>query len=153
MLFLTHLLFSLLLGTLSFKFFGLQPVLFVALVVLGGLLPDMDKANSKINNMLKITKPIAHMVRHRGIFHSIFLGALLAGLLAFYVNNVMGIALLIGYVGHLLIDGLNHAGVNLLHPIQKMHISGFIETGSLAEHIVTILIVVALLVSLKVVLF
>jgi membrane-bound metal-dependent hydrolase YbcI (DUF457 family) len=142
-----------LIASLLFTFFKIHPVLFFALVVFGGLIPDIDKTSSTINNTLKITKPIASVVRHRGIFHSIFIGAIAAGLIAYYVNNEMGIALLIGYFGHLIIDSLNHAGVNFIHPIQKMHISGFIETGSLAEHIITIILGVLFLIRIKFLIF
>jgi inner membrane protein len=153
MLFRTHLLFSLLTGTLVFGFFELNPFLFVGLVVLGGMLPDIDSRSSKINKIVKFTKPVAYVVKHRGIFHSIFIGSLFAGVIAFYVNNAMGIALLIGYMGHLLLDSLNYAGVNLIHPLQKMHISGFIETGTMAEHVITVILGVLFLISLKFVLF
>lgn len=153
MLFRTHLLFSLLIGTLALGFFKLNPFLFLGLVVLGGMLPDIDRSTSTINNILRVTKPIAHMVRHRGIFHSVFIGSLFAGLIAFYVNNEMGIALLMGYVGHLLLDGLNYAGVNLIHPLQKLHISGFIETGTITEHVITLILGVLFLIRLKFMLF
>jgi inner membrane protein len=153
MLFRTHLLFSLLIGTLVLGFFDINPFLFVALVVLGGMLPDIDSSSSKINKILKVTKPIAYVVKHRGIFHSIFIGSLFAGVIAFYVNNAMGIALLIGYLGHLLLDGLNYAGVNLIHPFQKLHISGFIETGTMTEHVITITLGILFLIRLKFMLF
>lgn len=153
MLFRTHALFSLLIAVFLFNYFDFNRYLFVALVVLGGMIPDIDKGSSKINNLLKITKPIAYVVRHRGMFHSLFLAILISGIVYAFVNQIAGIALFIGYLGHLLIDGLNHAGVNLIHPLKKLHISGFIETGSIAEHILTIFLAVMFLIRLKFLLF
>ena len=153
MLFRTHLLFSLLIGTLVFQYFDFNPYLFVALVVIGGMIPDIDKGSSKINNMLKVTKPISFVTRHRGFFHSLLFGVLIAAIVISYFNKPAGIALLIGFLSHILIDGLNHAGVNLIHPLQKLHISGPIETGSLSEHIITIIIAIFFLIRMKMLMF
>ena len=147
MLFRTHLLFSLLIGSMLFSFFDINPFLFVFFVVVGGMLPDIDKGSSKINNTLFVTKPIAFVTRHRGIFHSIFLALLVSGALAFY-NIYEGIALFIGYTSHLLIDSLNYAGVKWLHPIPVLHVKGFIETGSITEHILTVVLGISVLVRM-----
>ncbi|MBW2992415.1 metal-dependent hydrolase [Candidatus Woesearchaeota archaeon] len=152
MLFRTHALFALLIGTLIYQYFSFNPYFFVFLVFVGAVIPDIDKGTSKINNFLKITKPIAFVTRHRGIFHSLFFAVLISVLVHLY-NHVAGIALFIGYMSHVLLDGLNHAGVNLIHPLQKLHISGFIETGSWGEHILTVFLGVVFLLRLRVLLF
>lgn len=152
MLFRTHLFFSLLIGSLIFQYFEINPFFFVGLAVIGGMIPDIDKGSSKINNILKITKPIAFMTRHRGMFHSLFFAVLVSGPFMLY-SFTAGIALFIGYLGHMLIDSLNYAGIRWLHPIQKFHTKGFIETGSWGEHILTIFLAVVFLVRLKFLLF
>lgn len=153
MLFRTHALFSLLIGILVFSYFDMNVFLFLLLVVLGGMLPDIDKGSSKINNLLIITKPIALMTRHRGMFHSLFFAALIPGAFILYIDQTAGIALLIGYLGHLVIDGMNLAGINFIHPLQKLHIAGFIETGSWAEHMLAVVLGILFLVRINVLLF
>ena len=153
MLFRTHALFALLIGTAVFQYFSLNKFLFILLVIAGASIPDIDKGTSKINNTLKITKPISFMTRHRGIFHSIFSAILIPGAVFYYVNQTAGIALFIGYLSHILIDGLNYAGVNLIHPLQKLHISGFIETGSWQEHTLTIIFGILFIIRLRFLLF
>ena len=153
MLFRTHLIFSLLIGTLTFQYFNFNPYLFVALVALGGMIPDIDKTGSTINNTLKITKPITLITKHRGLFHSLFFGALISSLIIFYFNKPIGVALLIGFLSHILIDGLNEAGVNFIYPLQKLHLSGPIETGSVSEHILTIILTIFFLIRIKILFF
>ena len=63
------------------------------------------------------------------------------GLFWFFVNNVYGIALFIGFFSHLLIDALTKKGINFLHPFSKIRISGFITTGTMEELILLIIIV------------
>ena len=104
----------------------------------------MDCPNSKFNQKVKITKIIGYLFKHRGIFHSIFLAILLPGIIWLVIGPLYGVALFIGYMSHLLIDGLTLAGVNFLHPLTTLRIHGFIKTGGFLEKAVFVLIVVGI---------
>jgi len=123
--------------------------IFFSMVLLGSLLPDIDSPKSKIVNKFPwLLKPVSAVTKHRGVFHSLILAIPISALVFYFISKPYGIALFIGYFSHLLIDGLTQEGVNFLHPFSKLHLSGFIETGKLVEHIILIGIVVAILLKL-----
>jgi len=142
MMFRTHLPFSLLFGSLFLGFAGINTVLFFILVAAGSLIPDMDHKNSWINNRLKISKVLPYFTEHRGVMHSLILGF---GMLAFVwivFDKIYAVPLFIGFVSHILIDGLTPSGVNFLHPLGELHLRGFIDTGSWKESIIFLLILI-----------
>ena len=95
-----------------------------ALIALGALLPDIDHSSSTIGHNVK---PIAWLLPHRGITHSLLFAAI-----AFVIHP----SLAIGVASHILLDLLNPAGVELLWPFRKrlsiplisIKIDGLMET-------------------------
>ncbi|MFC1800682.1 metal-dependent hydrolase [Nanoarchaeota archaeon] len=149
MLWKTHLAFGLLAALITRSFVNTGNIfIFFALVLIGALLPDIDHPNSKINQKLKITKIFGYIFKHRGIFHTLFFALLLPGLIYFSVGKPYGTALFIGYLSHLLIDGLTVSGINFLHPIANLRISGFVETGTMAETMTFIVIIFAIIINI-----
>ena len=140
----THIAFALLSGLLLVDYFPAgNKILFLAFVLIGSSLPDIDNASSKIGQRLKpISTFIQLFLGHRGIFHSIFLAILMPGLVYFYFSKAYGIALFAGYISHLFIDALTKKGVNFLNPFLNLRMSGFIETGSILEFALFVLIAV-----------
>jgi inner membrane protein len=122
-----------------------EPIVFFILVMLGALLPDIDQPNSKLSNKVKpIAKVISKVSKHRGIFHSLFFALLLPGLVYYFVGSSYGIALFIGYLSHLIIDGFTKEGINFLQPFGKLHLSGFIGTGTFGELVFLVVIIAAI---------
>lgn len=155
MRFKTHVIFGLLCGLFLFQYFAFSvfdKVIFFVLVFFGSVFPDVDANNSWFNRTFMISRVVSLFTVHRGIFHSLILAAPLSGLL-FLWSHVFGIAFFVGYLSHLFIDGLTIAGVNLIHPLSRIHLSGFIETGSVAEAILFVFLVVVVLLRVKVVFF
>ena len=143
----THLAFGLLTGLL---FMNIVPTgsifIFFGLVLLGSILPDIDQPNSMIVNKVPwLLKPISMLTSHRGVFHSLIGAVLISGVIYYFISQVYGFALFIGYTSHLFIDGFTKMGVNFLHPVSKLHLSGFIETGKILEHVVLIVLIVLIL--------
>jgi len=139
----THIAFGILFGILALSFYSPNNIwAYFVLVVLGVLLPDIDHPNSKINNTVKVTKVVPMLFRHRGFFHSIFPAFAILILFKLFSTMDYGVALFIGYFAHLFSDGMTLAGVNLLHPVAKLHLRGFIETGSKTETLVFFIVVV-----------
>lgn len=133
----THLAFGLLAGLSLFPFFSIKWYLFFPLVLFAALLPDADHPESKIGKKLGIfSKIINFFLGHRGITHSIWIPLVLGIVLTIFFGPQFGIPVFIGYLSHVLSDGLTKQGINLLHPITKLHISGFIQTGSAGEWVV-----------------
>lgn len=138
MLFYTHLIFGFLTALLTYKYIPMNKYLFFMIVLFASILPDIDDENSKINNKLKLTKIFAVVFRHRTIFHSLIAPLVLFLLIDLFFGFNYGIALFIGYLSHLFIDGFTKAGINFLHPILTLKMHGFIETGSLGEKLLAI---------------
>ena len=137
MMYHTHFAFGLLFALLSLFF--IHPsnrYIFIAIVVFSSLLPDLDHKSSFINNKLRIFKPFTYFIKHRGILHSIWIPLALWLIIDFGFNSRYGSAVFIGYLSHLFADGLTKMGINMVHPLKQLRIQGFIETGSVLEHLV-----------------
>lgn len=133
----THLAIGVLAGLVFMPFYHHNLILYFVLVLVGALLPDIDHEGSKINKMLPVTKWVARFFEHRGFFHSIFPPLIIFLALYFFTGwSFAGVALAVGYVSHLLSDGLTKMGVNFLHPVANLRLGGFIETGTIWEHVV-----------------
>ena len=131
----THLVFALLTGLLTFKYFNLNPFLFIVIVSLTSFLPDIDHPKSKIGRKIKVLSyPINFIFGHRGFFHSIFVALGLSFAILYIFGNYY-IPFLIGFVSHLLGDALTVQGINFIHPFKEFRIKGFITTGGLLEDI------------------
>lgn len=136
----THTVFGLLAGLLLLKHFNTEWFLFLPLVMLGSLLPDIDHENSKINNILPVTKLVPRLFKHRGFFHSVWPAVLAYLGLHIARLDYIGIPLAIGYAAHLFSDCLTRQGCNLLHPVATLNVQGFIMTEGTMEVVVFVLI-------------
>jgi len=144
----THLALGLLIGLALLPVFKpAHPILFVIIVTLASLLPDIDEENSTVNKKLP-TRWIAKLVKHRGVFHTIWPALILYFVLHYFKLDLLGIPLAIGYLAHLAGDCVTRQGCNLLHPVSTLRIQGFLHTGSATELIVLggILIIDAVLI-------
>lgn len=149
MLFKTHLAFGLLVGLIILPYANpSSKFMFLFVVIAASIMPDIDQPNSKISNQIPILpKLLSIFVKHRGIFHSIFFAILLSGLFWYFINHSYGVAFIVGYMSHLLIDGFTKSGINFLHPFGKLHLSGFIETGTTAEWIIFLIILLGIVIN------
>ncbi|MEM4247173.1 MAG: metal-dependent hydrolase [Candidatus Woesearchaeota archaeon] len=130
----THVAFGILAGLITLKYTSVQnELLFIALVILGVFLPDIDHPESKVNNSLKITKVIPIIFGHRGLFHSIFAVILVFAGLWWWQGFIYGFGVSIGYLSHLVSDALTLSGVGFLNPIAHYKVRGPVQTGTLME--------------------
>lgn len=143
MMWYTHLAFGFLFGLLSLPFLNRGNIyIFFAFVLLGALLPDIDKPESKVGSKFKwFSRAIEAIFGHRGIVHTIWGMILFCGIFWYFINRTYGVALAAGFFSHLLIDGFTKMGINFMHPIAKLHLSGFVETGTSSEMIALIVII------------
>jgi inner membrane protein len=146
MLFPTHLAFAALVGLLSMDIFPVQnKFLFFTLVLLGGVLPDIDKANSKLGKKLgPVSKGINVAFGHRGFFHSFMF--LISGylILLMLTSKVIAFAFFMGVLSHLAIDSITPMGVAFFYPLKKHRFSGPVPTGDFGEKVVFLLILTSL---------
>jgi len=144
MMYRTHLAFAFLFGLLFLNFVNPGSViLYFVLVLFGGLLPDIDEHHSKLGRKIRPISNILNFVfGHRTLFHSLFFGVILFGIVGYFFGLTAGLGLFIGYMSHLIIDGFTPSGINYLYPFSKLHLKGFVRTGSIGEHFVYLLIIV-----------
>jgi len=125
----THLLFSLFLSLLFLNvFFVKQSIFFVAIFVLGSIIPDIDESSSIIGRKLKF---VSWFFSHRGFFHSIFSAIIFSSLVLFLFGLYYSLVFLTGFISHLFLDSLTKNGVSLFLFDKK--IKGFLVSGGLFE--------------------
>ncbi len=145
MLFHTHILLGIVLFLLIEPFLVGNYVVFFLLVLLGAVLPDIDSANSKINRWSGIIGiVIAFFFKHRGLFHSLFLHVVLFFIVGSVFSFYYATALFIGYVAHMIGDGVTLRGVELFYPFSKFKIRGPVRVGGFFEGVVFIGLVVVI---------
>lgn len=139
----THLVFALLMGLLIFKYFNLNPILFIAIITLTSFLPDIDHPKSKIGRRIKILSyPINFIFGHRKFFHSIFAALGLSFVIWHFFGNYYT-PFFIGFLSHLIGDALTVQGVNFVYPFKELRVKGFITTGGLLENILFFALLIA----------
>ena len=155
MLVFTHVMFGILFGLLAKPYVAGDAIIYFTFVIIGSILPDIDHEGSLINKVLPITKWFSRLFRHRGFFHTIFPALILFFVVGYFSTTLVAISLVIGYLAHLVSDGLTLAhlvsdgltlaGVDLLHPISQFKLQGFIKTGGVWETVTCVIVGIACL--------
>tara|TARA_Y100000310_G_C20669969_1_gene809697 strand:+ start:1518 stop:1976 length:459 start_codon:yes stop_codon:yes gene_type:complete len=133
MMFRTHLVFALLCGLLFLGNFSGNKYLFLIIVLASGALPDIDHPKSKLGKKFWfLSKPFNFLFGHRKLFHSVFVAVGLSFIIWKFFGEYW-LPVFIGYVSHILVDGLTLNGINFIYPINQLRLQGFIETGKTLE--------------------
>jgi inner membrane protein len=142
MLFHTHILLGISFFLVWRQFFpGPHEFVFLSLVLLGSILPDIDSRHSKINRWSGIIGSIVTLcAKHRGIFHSLFFHVFLFFAVGFF-TQYYATALFLGYLAHLLGDGVTLRGLRPFYPFSKFKIKGPLRVGSFTEGVIMLLLV------------
>lgn len=103
------------------------------MLTFGALLPDIDQASSTLGSRCK---PIAWLLQHRGVTHSLLFAAL-CGVLYPYLG--------LGVLSHIVLDMLNRKGVMLFWPFRKTIGIPFldIKTGGFFEWLLRLIMTAA----------
>ncbi|RLE39226.1 hypothetical protein DRJ17_01750 [Candidatus Woesearchaeota archaeon] len=143
----THIAFGLFAALVSFRLFKmnwLMTGIFFVVVTIATLMPDIDKPESKFGRRTGIlSKIVSLLFGHRGIMHSVWLLVAIPAVLWLFINRIIAWAFFIGYGAHLLSDSLTLMGVNWFHPFRFLRTHGMIETGTIGETIVFLIMVIA----------
>lgn len=146
MLFPTHILLGIVFFLLFKGFLAGNEIILLLLVLLGSLLPDLDSPHSKVSQWSGIVgKIVSFFFRHRGILHSIVLHLLLFVIISYVFNVFYARALFIGYLAHVLGDGITPAGVKLFYPFSKFKLKGPVKVGGIFEWVLLVLLIIVVL--------
>ncbi|HIJ10716.1 TPA: metal-dependent hydrolase [Candidatus Woesearchaeota archaeon] len=146
MLFPTHILLGIVLYLISRPFFsGGNEIVFFLLVLLGAILPDIDEPRSKISQWTGIIgKIVGRIAKHRGFCHSIFFVGIISFAIAYVWSSYYAWALFMGYVAHMIGDGITPMGVRIFYPFSKARIKGPFRTGGLSEKVIMVLLILVI---------
>ena len=140
-----------LLGIVVFLFFkdffsGGNELIFFFMVLLGSVLPDIDERRSRINRWSGfVGTVIAFFAKHRGFFHSVTLYFILLLVITAYWSNYYAWGLFIGYVAHLIGDGITRMGVPVFYPFSQFKIKGPIKVGGFVESIILVVLAIIII--------
>lgn len=104
--------------------------IFVPVILIAGLLPDIDSESSRLGHS-KLLKPFHWFVRHRGMIHSFTFCVVVSLIFAFFIP-VLSLPFFLGYFSHLFADSLTIEGIRPFWPMKK-EVSGHLRTGGAVE--------------------
>ena len=129
MLIQSHMVFAVF-GILLFISHVSNKFVFVIMVLLATMIPDLDTHNSSYGRHL-IFRPLQFFVRHRGIIHSFTTAAIVSCLIALKWP-VASFGFFVGYSIHLFCDSFTKDGIQPFWPL-KWKSSGPLITGGRFE--------------------
>ena len=138
----SHLSLSLLFGLFFVELFPVSYLwIFLLLVTVFGLVPDIDSSRSKIGRKLPGVSHIINWIfGHRKMFHSLLVPIVVLVLGYVFRFEFVGWAFFVGFVGHLIGDAMTKEGINFLYPFSNFKISGFFRTGGFSEKVLFVVI-------------
>lgn len=133
-MFRTHLIFAFLMGLVFIELNRGNKYLFLFLVLVSGIIPDIDYPRSKVGRRFwLISKPLYFLFGHRRLFHSLFF-LIIVNFFVFLFFSEYYRGVFIGYGSHIFLDMMTKQGVMLFYPF-KFKISGIVKTGGLFERV------------------
>ena len=126
----THVIFSILLF-LMFNFIFHFPLYLSVFAFIGAMTPDLDLRPKKY---------------HRKLFHNLWFLMLIlfVGFSVGIIDRTFAIVFSIGFLSHLLIDGVTPMGIMPFWPFEKPKIKGPIKTGGWGEFVIMILLLLVI---------
>jgi len=118
-------------GLLAMQYFGFG-WLFLMVVLMATVIPDLDTSKSRFGKKFWILRPIQWIAGHRKIFHSLIF-VLVFGIGLWFIFPFVVYGFVFGYVLHLLLDCFTIQGVMLFYPFSEWRIKGFVKTSGWIE--------------------
>ena len=143
MLFRTHIAFSFLIALYLIDILTVEnQILFMIIILIFSIFPDIDTKESKISKKLRPISYITNLLGHRNILHTIYFPIAISLTLLILNQKLLSLAAITGYLLHLILDSTTKKGISPLYPLTKKRIKGYIKSGSIIENIFfTILII------------
>jgi inner membrane protein len=147
-LFQTHVLIGIIFFIIFRGYFAGDEIIVLLLILLGSILPDLDSPTSIINKWSGIFgRVVSLFTKHRGLFHSMVFHLALFVVLQQFISITYARALFLGYLAHIVGDGITPAGITLFYPFSKFKIRGPVKVGSYVEVLLFIVLVVLVVIS------
>jgi len=142
----THLAIGLAIGLYFLPYVNNQ-LLFIPIIIISSLLPDLDSANSYLGRK-RFLRPLSMILKHRGILHTYTFCILISIILAMYYP-IYALPFFLGYSFHLLADSFTTNGIRPFWPLKYVS-TGVVNTGGKIDNALfyTFLIINAVLISI-----
>ena len=128
-----------------------MPLFVLVFVLVASAFVDIDVKSSSFGNRWYF-RPLQWIVKHRGVFHSLFF-ALFLSLVIGSLSLWSGFGFFVGYLSHLFLDCWTKSGVALFWPF-RYRIKGFVRSGGTVEDVVfVLLLLVDLIIFIKIYIF
>jgi inner membrane protein len=147
MLFNTHLAFSFLISLFIYHYFNTPPLFTIIIICISSILPDLDHHNSKISKQNPLRFITKHILKHRGMLHSLFTPILFYFILVLMHQEIASLVF-IGYTSHLFIDSFTKRGTKPLYPLFNFKIKGNTRTNSIVEKFLFFLLIILIMIKL-----
>lgn len=141
----THLAFGALTGLGAHSIMNSQGMdanlLIIPASMLGSLIPDIDKANTKLGRKVKpLSYTLEHTIGHRTLTHSFLFLFIISFIVlkcveAFSLPISILYGISIGIISHFFTDFITKEGIPLLYPYKKKFAINLMKTGSFKERI------------------
>lgn len=125
--------------------------------VVGGIasiIPDLDEPNSKLGKiLLPISIPLNQMFGHRTLTHSLPFALLLSGIVLYFTEWWIALAVFAGVIAHSLGDMLTGT-VNFFYPLKipvgfRIHPYSFVMVDRLTRFVISIILIFIFLHEIK----
>ncbi len=151
MLFRTHIAFSFLAGLYLIDLFNVdRQILFMVVLLFFSIFPDIDESSSKVFKKLRPFSYLAALFGHRNIFHTVYFPVALFLVLFVFELRLIAVAVLVGYLIHLLLDMFSKKGLALFYPLSRKKVKGFLKVGSFFENILFFIVLILIVYKLLV---
>ena len=127
-----------------------EPLLFIPIVLVSSLFPDVDSGFSYIGKN-PLSKPVQMTTDHRGIVHSYTFCVALSILIAL-LFPIAALPFFLGYSFHLFADAFTVQGIRPFWPFKGVS-KGFIKSGGLTDKVIFYTLAIADLVLIAVMIF
>jgi inner membrane protein len=150
MLFHTHILLGIVFFLFTAPLFPhANQLVFLLVVLLGSIFPDIDERRSKMNRWSGcIGSIVAWFSTHRGLFHSLLFAGIFSFLVGYFWHSFYGWGLFVGYLAHLVGDSITPMGIKPLYPFLRWRIRGPLRVGGFTEGIVLLGLAVVIILHL-----
>ena len=137
MLFKTHILLGMAFFLITKNYFsGGNQAIFFLLVLFASIFPDIDEPHSKVNQWSgPLGEIVIFLCEHRTLFHAVILHVAIYVVIGYFVSLYYAKAWLLGYVAHIIGDGITPMGVQLCYPFSDVRIRGPVRVGGIIEWI------------------
>jgi len=106
-------------------------ILFLPIILIASILPDIDSAHSKLGHHWYF-RPLQWISKHRGMIHSFTFCVLIAAVLSLFTPS-LALPFFLGYFGHLFADSFTVEGIRAFWPFGE-EVNGKLRTGGAVEN-------------------